>query len=384
MKIIQVCLCGSFNPQMGYQDNILPKYYKKLGYECITITSQYFKEKGITARDKRKEITLENMIKIIRVPNKYNLPYKVNSFFRLFAGVHKTLIREKPDIIFLHNFQFLSVFQVIKYCKKNNVKVYADSHTDYINSASNWLSKKILHGIIWRYCVKQLDPYVIKFWGVTEQRCEFLNEVYHICSSKIDLLVMGADDDKINFDKKEEIRSNIRELHKISNDDFLIITGGKIDENKNIHLLIDVMENIPESKVKLIIFGLLADDMKHLEKRINEIPNIIYIGWIGSEKVYDYFLAADLGVFPGTHSVLWEQAVGTGLPCIFKGWKGMKHVDVGGNCLILDSIDTEKLSQELNSIYSNKSRYQGMKEAAHDKGIKAFSYYEIAKKSIEL
>jgi hypothetical protein len=59
----------------------------------------------------------------------------------------------------------------------------------------------------------------------------------------------------------------------------------------------------------------------------DEIMNLLdssairYLGWVPSEKVYNYFFAGDLAFFPGTHSVLWEQAVGIGLPCILKNGK---------------------------------------------------------------
>lgn len=384
MKILQICLCGSYNPKMGYQDNILPKYYVKLGFECITVTSQYYKECGSIVRDTNYKISLENGSELIRIPNKYRVSYKGNRFLRLYSGLYKVLVKEKPDIIFLHNFQFLSVHDVAQYCKKNkDVKVYADSHTDYVNSATNWLSKNILHKIIWRHCAKLIEPHIIKFWGVTEQRCKFLEEVYNIPNNKIDLLVMGADDEKIDFSNKEKIYNQIRKNLSISNDEFVIITGGKIDRNKNIHLLIDAVNNIIDRDIKLIIFGIFDDEMKNIIEPKLENSNIKYIGWLDADKVYEYFLASDLGVFPGTHSVLWEQAVGTGLPCVFKKWDGMQHVDVGGNCIFLNNDDVDEIISSIKKTLDN-SFYNEMKKYAVENGISKFSYKEIAKKSIEV
>ncbi|MGM0792395.1 MAG: glycosyltransferase [Bacillota bacterium] len=384
MKIVQICLCGSYNPKMGYQDNILPKYYAKMGFECVTVTSQYYKDKGEIKRDTTYRRQLNKNIELVRLPNKYSLSYRGNRFLRLFSGLYKFLKEEKPDIIFLHNFQFLSIRDVVRYCKENkNVKVYADSHTDYVNSATNWLSKNILHKIIWYQCAKQIEPYVIKFWGVTEQRCNFLNEVYKIPNEKCDLLVMGADDEKIRFEKKDEIRKSIREELSIANDDFVVITGGKIDKHKNIHLLINAFKNLENNKIKLIIFGTIEEEIKcSISSALNN-SNIKFIGWIDADKVYDYFLASDLGVFPGTHSVLWEQAVGTGLPCVFKRWDGMQHVDVGGNCTFIENINEKSIMEKILCLYRNKTKYENMKMKARDIGVNRFSYYEIAKRSIE-
>ncbi|MFK1961527.1 hypothetical protein ACIXEH_11290 [Bacteroides fragilis] len=73
---------------------------------------------------------------------------------------------------------------------------------------------------------------------------------------------------------------------------------------------------------------------------------IHYVGWLSSEKTIEYFFASDLAVFPGTHSVLWEQAVGIGIPSIFKYWDGMTHVDLGGNCLFLFENSSEEISKK--------------------------------------
>ena len=49
-------------------------------------------------------------------------------------------------------------------------------------------------------------------------------------SYKIDLLVMGSDNDKIHYDKMPELRNLLRQKHHNEKDDFVIITGGKITE----------------------------------------------------------------------------------------------------------------------------------------------------------
>ena len=74
-----------------------------------------------------------------------------NTFFskiRLYNGLCDAIDNFKPDVIFLHDIQFLGILDVIKY-KKNNpeVRIVADGHTDYINGAKNFLSKNFLHGI---------------------------------------------------------------------------------------------------------------------------------------------------------------------------------------------------------------------------------------------
>ena len=47
----------------------------------------------------------------------------------------------------------------------------------------------------------------------------------------------------------------------LADDDFVVITGGKIDKTKNIHLLIGAIRDIDFEQVKLIVFGQPNDEM---------------------------------------------------------------------------------------------------------------------------
>ena len=192
---------------------------------------------------------------------------------------------------------------------------------------------------------------------------------------------MGGEDEKINFSNKVEIKKRIREQFGISNEDFLVVTGGKIDMTKNIHLLVEAVQKIPE--IKLLIFGNIDKKVESIikDKLIN---NIIYAGWINSTAVYDIFLSSDLAVFPGTHSVLWEQACACGIPCVFKDWDNhMNHVDIGGNCMFLNKVNTDSIKETLVYIKNNESIYNKMKMIAESKAINYFSYNRIAKQAIQ-
>lgn len=147
-------------------------------------------------------------IKTIRINTKYKT--NINSKFKRYKNFYETLCKEKPDIIFVHGVQFLDIKYVVKYVRKNpKVKVYVDNHADFSNSATTWLSKNILHKIIWRKCAKLIEPYTIKFYGVLPARVDFLKDMYKIPEEKIELLLMGADDEKVIEAKKPEVRKKL-------------------------------------------------------------------------------------------------------------------------------------------------------------------------------
>lgn len=385
MKIVHLCLSCFYIDDYSYQENMLPKYHVLQGHEVTVIASLVsFDSNGKPCLlDTESTKIAKDGFKVIRVD--YKRPfYKFNKFVRFYNGIYNLLEKEKPDLIFLHDFSFMDIGKIIKYTNRNrNVKMYSDCHTDYINSAQTWVSLNIFHKLIWRYYAKKLSPFVTKFYGTTPLRSNFLRDVYGISPEKIELLVMGIDDDILENKDRISIKNNFEKEFKFDKSDFVIVTGGKIDEIKNIHLLMQAVNNINKENVKLVVFGTVAPEMQIVFDNLLNSQSIVYAGWQNSDKVLDYLIFADLIVFPGTHSVLWEQAVGVGVPCIFKHWDGMTHVDVGGNCEFLFEDNVEEIESVLLSIINDRNKYLLMKKNAIEKGLREFSYSDIAKRAIK-
>ena len=383
MKIVHICLQAIFTDGFTYQENVLTKYHKRLGLDVDVITTQWIYNGGEIEKDSRTEYVNEDGVHIIRLPIK-GKDDRRRKFIK-FEGLYDTLVSLKPDVIFIHGVSFIDINTIVSYIRKfPEVKVYADSHADFSNSATNWISKNILHKIIWRHYARKLIPYVKKFYGVLPARVDFLVEMYGLPADKCELLVMGADDDKVEEAKAAEIRADIRNRYGIGQDDFLIMTGGKIDAAKlQTFLLMEAVKRIENPKVKLIVFGSVADAYKEKIEQLCCGNKVQYIGWVNGEESYKYFAASDLVVFPGRHSVFWEQVAGQGIPMLCKYWKGTTHVDVGGNIQFLTEDTVEEIYEKVLKLADFTQEYQDMKNAALDKGKIAFSYKDIAKRSIE-
>ncbi len=262
------------------------------------------------------------------------------------------------------------------------MRVYVDNHADLLNSARNFISKFFLHKIIWKHCATLIAPYTRKFYGVLPARVDFLQSIYKLPREKVELLVMGADDEKVNEVYTENVAQSIREKHGIKNDDFLIISGGKIDNNKlQTLLLMEAVNDINIPNLKLIVFGSVIPELK---AKFNSLlsEKVKYIGWIPSDDTYKYFSASNLIVFPGLHSVYWEQAVGLGKPCVFRHMEGFTHIDLGGNCKFLYDDSVDEIKKVIFEIIDDYELYEQMVSIAMSKGMEVFSYNKIAQKSI--
>ncbi len=387
MKILHCCLAAFYIDNYGYQENILPKIHKLQGHDVAIVASrESYVENTTLGYVEARSYSNEHDIPVTRLPYAGWLPFKLMRKIRAYSGLRKVISNFKPDIIFLHDVQFFDVHIIVKYKNENpQVKIYADGHTDYINSARNWLSKNILHKVIYKHFVKKLEPCVEKFFGVTPLRVEFFHEVYGVDQRKLDLLVLGLDDSVIDLSEKKDIREEVRRELGICESDFVIVSGGKIDKRKNIHLLVDAFIKLNAAlesvSFKLILFGVPTDEMKYLLDRVSKEKDILYMGWLNQDDISRHLIASDLACFPGTHSVLWEQTIGLGIPSVLKRWYGMEHVDVGGNCIL---IEEGELINTLQEVATNKKLYREMLTIAEDRGVHEFSYFKIAQKAIGL
>lgn len=384
MKIVHLCLGCFFPDNYSYQENMLPKFHKQLGYSVEVIASLISFDtngKGIYL-EKGGSYINEYGIPVTRLDNKK--PIKLYRKLKRYIGTYAALEKAKPDILFIHGCQFLDMDIVVKYLRENpKIKVYVDNHADFSNSATNFISRNLLHKILWRHTAHMIEPFTKKFYGVLPARVEFLKKIYKIPSSKVSLLVMGADDEKIIDTQKKHAREYVREKYGIGPNDFLIMTGGKIDAWKTQTLLLmEAVASINIENLKLIVFGSVTPELKARVASLADGSKVQYIGWVKSEQSYDYWSAADLAVFPGRHSVFWEQVAGMGIPMVCKYWEGTTHIDVGGNVVFLKEDSKESIKRELLRIVGTPSIYESMKSVANIGKIK-FSYKDIADRSIK-
>ena len=263
------------------------------------------------------------------------------------------------------------------------MKIFADNHADFSNSARSRLAV-VFYKIVWRYMVQMIEPYTTKFYGVLPARVNFLKDIYKLPTEKCELFVMGADDEEVERAATIENQKGVRNDLGISKDDFLIVTGGKIDEWKTQTLLLmDAVKKIDNDKVKLLIFGPVSEGIKAKFDESFDKQKMRYVSWANTDQSYDYFAIADLVFFPGRHSVYWEQAAGQGKPMIYKYWEGTTHIEVGGNVRFLKKDAEEEIEKLILELLNKNNEYKVMYSVASEKAKMKFSYEKISDESIK-
>ena len=109
---------------------------------------------------------------------------------------------------------------------------------------------------------------------------------FNIPSQKTDVLIMGADDENINLTDKEQIKNKIRAEYNIDNNAFLIVSGGKIDKNKNFTQLMNACGRL--GNTHLLLFGNVDEGISdEFDSLLKKYENITHIGWLDANKVYE-------------------------------------------------------------------------------------------------
>jgi glycosyltransferase involved in cell wall biosynthesis len=383
MRIVHVCLYGTIADKSNYQENLLSKYHVKLGHEVFILAPMWRpNEKGIVEPFRESGYINADGVRMIRLPMRGR--DDILKKYKRFVGIEEALDEIRPDIVFIHCCAFPDVPVFVRYLKLHpEVRAFADNHADYSNSATNWLSKNVLHRIIWRRYARMLIPVVTKFYGVLPARVDFIKELYGLPDEKCAYLPIGADDEFVALAGSAESIAAVRKQYGIAEDDFLIVTGGKIDPWKwqTIELMKAVRE-IADPKLRLLIFGSIHETLKADVEALVDGQRIQFVGWQDTLGSYRLLAAADLAVFPGRHSVFWEQTAGQGVPMLVKDWPGTHHVDVGGNVRFLAEDSAAEIRAEIERLRANPEEYEAMRRAARENGMRFFSYRSIAERAI--
>ena len=379
--ILNICLNGPYSDGFTYQDNLLPKYHKVMGYNVTVFAPAYqWGKSGAIEHVGESDYINNDGVRVLRIENDQRKPptYRFKTFRKLYSMIETV----SPDIIFLHGLQMRDSATVVKYIREHSeVKLYVDNHADYSNSASSWVSRHVLHKIIWKHYAKILEPVTSIFWGVLPARVNFLIENYGIPRDKCHLLVMGADDEEVNRANAPMNRDAVRSQFGFDDDDFVIVTGGKIDSAKRQTLaLMDAVAKLDDC-VHLLIFGPVASELREEFESKFVKGKMSYVPWASSSESYDFFAAADLICFPGRHSVYWEQAAAMGKPLVVKDWPGTHHINCGGNVIFVAESNACDIGLMLDSLLKDDSALRSMEKRARE-GSKRFMYSNIARQSI--
>lgn len=324
-------ICDFYNQSLSYQENLLEKYFSKAGHRVsiISATTTDVFEFIANRYDARRPATTEHhgRTTVYRQPYQYNFLSRI----RKFSGVAELLERERPDLIFIHDIQF-NLPEVAEYKRRHpQTRLVLDYHADFSNSARNWLSLAILHKGLRRPLLRRYDGILDDIYPVTPASQRFLADVYGIPDSRMTLLPLGCDMDACRRVRAERKGLELRRHYDIPTDAFVAFGGGKLARPKGVERLIRAFLDMPADSNWLVVAGDAGKDdaayLQELTALADGHPRILWTGWLDQEAMLAHLDLADLAVFPGSQSILWQQAIGMGKPVLIGEPKAVEGGD---------------------------------------------------------
>lgn len=309
MKIVFLGLASTYTPGLTYQDNYLCTQTLADGHAVTYLSNPEKFVNGEIVETGAEDTVLPDGLHLIRLPYvKLGLNI-VTKKFRAFRGVYDILEREKPDLIFCHNLQYWSVRDVVRYKKDHPaVKFYADTHTDYNNSGTNWLSLHVLHRIFYRHLVRLVLPYLDRYFYVADECRQFSHEVYGIPNEKMEFYPLGGT--LLSDGEYAAIRAKRRAELGLGENDRLYIHSGKLDALKRTDELLRAFSAVDDPHAVLAVIGSIPREREAvLLPLIAADKRIRYLGWKSGEELQEYLCAADLYCQPGSQSATMQNAL---------------------------------------------------------------------------
>lgn len=316
MRILHVGLMCHFTEGMTYQDNQLTDQNVQDGHEVLYISDSAQYENGILVKTGFQDFMTQSGVRVVRLPYVHVFNRFVSEKFRKVRGLYSLISDFAPDVILSHGLAYWSVRDVIHY-KKNHpeVRFYADTHTAYENSGTNWLSRHILHHFFYRSLVQLALPYLEKYWYIGIGEKKFSQEVYGVPESRMECYPLGGE----LFPRKvyDEKRNRRRAELGLAQDEILLVHTGKLGPLKRTVELLQAFSNVQELKARLIIIGAIPEETKtEILTRIERDYRVEYLGWKNADDLMEYLCACDLYCQPGSGSATLQNAICCGCPVV--------------------------------------------------------------------
>lgn len=312
-------------PNMGYEENFLPAEQAKLGHEVHIITSDripawegYKRHVGrfIDNRVIGSGIFEDNNVTIHRLHCRFEV---VNGGQVILKGLRKTLRELEPDVVQAHGTLTVLAILAVWYSKELGYKVFVDDHSHAGNFKVDSVLKKIYLRVATLF-YRRYGQRVSCWMPVTYAAEEILRSFVNVASDRIEVTHLGAD--VTRFVKSDEDKAAGRALIGIGADDTLIITSGKFVERKDIDILIRAFHAVATNRndIYLLLLGngpeAYMQKIRTLATRSDARDRILFRDFVSNSELPLYYNAADLGVWPGIHSITVIEAAATGLPVI--------------------------------------------------------------------
>lgn len=339
MKVLHVCISGPFTDELSYQENELVEQHVALGHEVTVIaaTDTYGLDMQVM-HTKTGRFTLKSGATLIRLPYAWGMRGWLATKIRAYRGLRACIASVQPDRILFHGLTAWDLLTVTNYVQRTpHVKLFADSHEDWNNSARTILSKWVLHYCFYRPILRRCLPTIEKVLCVSLETIEFVRDFYGVPETQIEFFPLGGllwDDDAY-----QATRAKTRDTEGWSSKHRIFLQSGKIDRAKRLIETLHAFAKIDSSNLRLVITGqVMPDVQEEALALIHADPRVQLLGWVDPKRLQALLCAADVYVQPGSQSATMQMALCCRRPVVLADVPS-HHAFIEGNGLLVQTSE---------------------------------------------
>ncbi|MBS1774582.1 MAG: glycosyltransferase family 4 protein [Bacteroidetes bacterium] len=237
--------------------------------------------------------------------------------------------------------------------------------------------KRLLRRLFLKYIYSNID---YALYVGTNNKQYFLS--HGVKESKLCYVPHAIDNKRFTENSKEDSKaaSEWRARLGISNDDFVILYAGKIEEKKNVRYMLKLAGILTDSKFRFVIVG-NGPIENAIKQEASTDKRIIFIDFQNQLKMPLVYRLSDVFILPSkgpgeTWGLALNEAMACEKPVIASNKVGGAIDLIRGNGVIIDPDDVTDAAKYINTLEGDKNKlvHAGLESKAI---VKDFSFQQI-------
>jgi len=369
-----MCFGNPFSEEMSYKENYLIRASIEKGREILILAPTEKFVNGRVVRTNESDSNITNNVRLIRMNYERVVNKILTEKYRKSSRFMTIVLSFKPDVIFFNTIQVYNILDCKEIKDKlPKTRILADVSSDYGNSAQNFISKEILHRLIYKRWIQRSLPFIDRVFYVAESSRLFLSEIYRVSDDKMEFSPLCAE--IFSRENKIEKKNKFCARHSIDDGTLILSHSGKMNNSKKTIELLQAFRRISNIKWRLFIAGKFEEDIeKAAQQLISEDPRVTYLGFLDLEGLTDMLCASDLYVQPYSPSQTAQTAMGCLTPVLFARIQAYVGYEESGG-IFIDS--TEQLFDCFKQIHNKAIDLDSLSQKIEKFAEKYLNYITI-------
>lgn len=296
---------------------------------------------------------------IYRIPSEKN-PFREDLRFTTFPypSVRKVLAEVQPEIVHIHDPAALSRTLVFL-ARRRSIPVVATQHFAFEYILTYVPALKVWHPLIEQVTKRSIYALYNKCAVVTVPSVSLQDQLFSpFLETPITVISNGVDTKRFKPATSAE-KKRIREQHSLLSEKLLALYVGRMEPEKNLTLLLDMLVRVP--KVHLAFVG-AGSKKEELVAQSSELGLENRVHWLepvpnNDSSLQELYACADVFCIPSpieTESIVTMEAMASGLPVLAaRGGALPELIEEGLNGCVLDPEDAAIWAEKLRNLAAN-------------------------------